>query len=421
MLSCQQVPIPLQGGLLGGLSTVTPSRSRHGSTIEALGQQSAGCMFRALLPRTMMRACHKELQRKTGNQAENQDEDDYRVQVRKKTEKALKHCSSTKIFLHSTVLSWIMSPVDHLWQRLQADKHPVTLCDVVRDQNPFKKCSTLLANVLLHPPESGPVAVLWKHWSGVIEDELLDWLVMQICQDVAAMVCQIYFRFDIVWKAWPFPLASMVDTEGGTDAYVQSELVYEKFMKAPKCCLDEHFGSKLRDLWEACGEEHHTHDAFRARYLTALQCWAHNTKITNMHVERLLSQCKSSSSDKVPSVERLLCSSYLSQWLSLHKKAGGLGPGESQHRKELIAAGVPLASKKGNQSQSTKASSGLFTYVHQHAAKSRLTGAARAAEKRRWRQGRCFNSTLTFLTPPPSKEVLHRVTSPHSLLHDNET
>ena len=47
---CATTPLSVQGGLLGGLSAVTPSKSRHGSTVEASGEQTAGCMVHALLP-----------------------------------------------------------------------------------------------------------------------------------------------------------------------------------------------------------------------------------------------------------------------------------------------------------------------------------------------------------------------------------
>ena len=43
----------LQGGILGGLARTTPSKARHGSTTEALGEQAVGNMFNQSLPRSL--------------------------------------------------------------------------------------------------------------------------------------------------------------------------------------------------------------------------------------------------------------------------------------------------------------------------------------------------------------------------------
>ena len=46
----------LQAGLVKGFSSVTPSKGRHGSTTEALGEQSGGMMCYSILPRVFKNA-----------------------------------------------------------------------------------------------------------------------------------------------------------------------------------------------------------------------------------------------------------------------------------------------------------------------------------------------------------------------------
>ena len=181
-----------------------------------------------------------------------------------------------------------MDPVDHLWQRLQDEKAPITLCDVVRkDRNPIFTCTEKLAKTLLEGPEVGPMQTVWRQ--GCASDvELGEWLFLEVSELGAGVVFQIYCRLETQWASWPFRLATMVDEELGEQRYLSSKSVYDEFMSAPQCCLDTGFAGKLRELWAQEGSNDLSHDAFSARYEHALLRWANDTKITNMHIERLL-------------------------------------------------------------------------------------------------------------------------------------
>ena len=64
-------------------------------------------------------------------------------------------------------------------------------------------------------------------------------------------------------------------------------------------------------------------------------------KLSNMHIERLLARFKRNAPGKQPSIERVLGSGILSQWLHHHLSSGGRHPA-SLKQSDLIEEGVPL-------------------------------------------------------------------------------
>lgn len=136
----------VQGGLLGGFSSTTPSKSRHGSSTEAMGEQAAGIMCFDILPRAMAKAFPKW---ETGGQI-NDETDDKRAWMRAKAWRAKKYLESRRSKMHSVLVSWIAEPIDYLWMQLQyLDSRASTLFDLQHaETSPFAECSRALARMI---------------------------------------------------------------------------------------------------------------------------------------------------------------------------------------------------------------------------------------------------------------------------------
>ena len=99
-----------------------------------------------------------------------------------------------------------------------------------------------------------------------------------------------------------------------------------------------------------------------------------------MGLERLIKSV-TSSCEKQPHAERLCAAGLLAQVLQHHAGAGGQDPRRRAARKDLLAAGVPLAARTRPSSKPER-SRGVFTYIEQHIAKG-LSRSGRREESRR--------------------------------------
>ena len=360
----------VQGGLLGGYSTTTPSKSRHGSTTEALGEQAAGFMCFNILPRAMARA----FPRWQSGGINIDDPDDKRAYMRSKTHRAKMHCNSDRAKMLTAVLSWVAEPIDYLWMRLQyLDGRCSSMLDVQSPRHdPFLQCMRSLSQLLLQPVTSGGLRTVYNHYES--EAERL-WMAQQSQELIASMVCQIHSRFMLLFKTWPFPLAKIADVRLDSQ---DREKVIDELWAAHDCCLEEHFGKKLRALYES-------RDTGRScsRWSSAV---ARHTKLANMELERLLALMKASTAEKYPLVEHLAATSLLTQVLREHRRAEGDDPRRAQRRADLLRQGVPLACKKKQATQTSKMARGVFWYVKSKMARGKRTKQQRNVERSRLSQ-----------------------------------
>lgn len=165
-------------------------------------------------------------------------------------------------------------------------------------------------------------------------------------------------------------------------------MIVQRLYAADECCLDAHFSAKLRKLFQP--DEVLTSEVVRG----SLSLWARHTQLANMSVERLLALMKSSAHDKHPLIERLVSSSFLTQWLRDHIKGGGHDPRTAQRRTALARRGVPLSATRSCRGRKRwrldaagprrpRGASGVCTFVKQHRLKGKLSLAARRAEASR--------------------------------------
>ena len=101
------------------------------------------------------------------------------------------------------------------------------------------------------------------------------------------------------------------------------------------------FALKLMDLYSSCQEMFND-----ANLVVALANWGYKTKLTGMHVERMLAAIKASTPLKAPHAERLLSAGYLGQWLQRHWHDFGGNDPRVVTQEQLLDAGVPLVAKR---------------------------------------------------------------------------
>ena len=93
-------------------------------------------------------------------------------------------------------------------------------------------------------------------------------------------------------------------------------LLAHYFWHACASCLDDEFSLRLRRLLD---NEDSLIDVRNVQ--AALRLWVRHARLTNMHLEKLLALCKASCQVKHPTIQRLVCTSLLSQWLHRHREA----------------------------------------------------------------------------------------------------
>ena len=156
-------------GLIKGFSSVTPSKGRHGSTTESLGEQSAGVMCYSILPRTMRRAFPSwQSMDLPADEEDNGDGAERRKHMQRKTYRAVQQLSCKRNNMLSSMLSWAVDHCDYLWMRLQyLDARHSTLVDSVGDKrNPSRQCMTEHCRLLLVPLGEGQMQTVFQHWGG---------------------------------------------------------------------------------------------------------------------------------------------------------------------------------------------------------------------------------------------------------------
>lgn len=258
----------VQGGLLGGFSQTTPSKARWGSTTEALGEQAAGVMIHNILPQAFKMAFPKY---ETMGGCDDEHSEDYRRYLRAKTFRATKVLNDDMKMMTYAARSWFAEPIDYLWMRLQwLDGRPSGMMDLQHERlNPFAKCQGDFAEYLLTPIMSGHMRAVCSHF--VSEEEHALAFVSLVRREVLSMVCQIYWRFELVFGGWPYRLTLLADDRHadtvpphvgdepsstgrapkapGEERRGLSQKKVEVFTalwNEPDCCIDQGFSAKVR-------------------------------------------------------------------------------------------------------------------------------------------------------------------------------
>ena len=373
-----------QGGLLGGLASTTPSKSRHGSTIEALCEQTAGVMLHNLLPRAIELAFTKrDILQQEGNQ-EQDEEGNMRELLRKRVRKAIQWSTSRRSIMLHCVVAWFSKPIDDLWHRTCSEKNPLKIADLFRKTNPVARCLTELSLIMLEPLREGPIKIAWMHFVDGATHEDEKWLLEELLRRMVSMVTQVHSRLLHPLQCWPYRLVTLVDREQ-EHFETESKRRFEEFINEPACCFDEHFTHKLWLHFEQHRNELEGNDMekFQALYVPTLSVWAHQTRLSNMAIERLLARSKKSVPDTCPNLERFLCSSFLAEWMRKHLQADGQDPRQAPSKRKLKEEGVAIPAKKTRTASLTQGANGLFTYIRHHMPSSANTASAKREEQRR--------------------------------------
>ena len=142
-------------------------------------------------------------------------------------------------------------------------------------------------------------------------------------------------QFPAKFAALVHPRATDEDRDRILDQFFASEE-----QPIPECCMDGDFSAKVRARFatkaELLGDR---------TFMKALHVWAKSSRLTNMHLERMLAAMKRhiSSVAKGSSVtaERLVSVSQLGQVLGYHLEAGGRDP-RTTTRAQLKKEGAPI-------------------------------------------------------------------------------
>lgn len=326
------------GALLQGSGL--PAKSKWGSMTTACAETSFGVLFHGVLPRAFARAFPDW---DSGEQPLLEDaelglDQDFQNGVKRKVYRVGKFLGSLQRVHPVLQTSWVAEPIDWLWQRLQyLDENQQSLIDVCNpDRDPFRAAVKRSSQMLLQPMDIGHLAPLLSHVSYGRTAAEQETFLAELQSMVASVVCQLHWRFVVTFAAHPFPLASLAD----------STLIDEEILEAiralyrlPSCCLDATCSQKMRAFFPTC------EDMFNdLEFRRLIKTWTRRAKLCNMHLERQLALVRSSAPRRLPNAERLCAAGLLAMVNQKHQAAGGSAPG-SLKRSQLLAEGVPLASR----------------------------------------------------------------------------
>ena len=244
--------------------------------------------------------------------------------------------------------------------------------------------------MMLTPLAEGPLSLVWNHFMPDAQLDDLVWILRQLFRRLISMTTQLHARLILPFQCWPYKLVTMVDSSQERFEEL-SKRTFDDFMSAPVCCLDE---SPSTSATSCASTSQHAVSTCKAAdyvnflelYLPTLDQWSQQTELSNFSIERLLSRCKRSVPETCPNLERFLCTSYLSEWLSEHIRAGGQDPRKSIHKKELAKQGVSLPGTKKRRTTRTQGANGLCSYIRDHMPATAHTAAARNQERRRFQK-----------------------------------
>ena len=230
-----------------------------------------------------------------------------------------------------SAVSFCAIPVDFLLQRIQRlDAKGCALVDCASDKvghSPILQCRQALARMACSPTVTGPARSLLQHHHADFEP------VLSVVRQVTLSLATHFWWRSAVFAQWPLRFAALLS---GIPRSEQEQILSEFFAAKP-CCLDPEFSSKMSRLFRSPSEL-----LDNEKFMMGLRLWSKVTKVTNMHLERLLSLTKRSLGQKdSPEVERLISIGMMAQILSKHLAAGGADP-RFTTRAMLLQAGAPI-------------------------------------------------------------------------------
>eukprot|EP00959_Pyramimonas_sp_CCMP1952_P458418 9476581-Pyramimonas_sp.AAC.4 len=151
-------------------------------------------------------------------------------------------------------------------------------------------------------------------------------------ESVLEMAAQVFIWFEAPLSSWPFKLLLKVDGRCPRMRDIGREFWYD------------HGCNKDRDISDKIQKSFGSFEEFNSSTTVddVLKLWGASAKMTNMHVERLLSLIRSATPMKNPFLERLLGAGYLGDWLKDHINKHGFKDPRINTTDDLVKAGAPL-------------------------------------------------------------------------------
>lgn len=78
-----------------------------------------------------------------------------------------------------------------------------------------------------------------EHYSST--EPIRERLLSELFALLLTILCQLYWRFDIVFSNWPYPLSQLADPRVSE---ASKDTLRARFWGEPACCLDADFGVK---------------------------------------------------------------------------------------------------------------------------------------------------------------------------------
>ena len=264
----------MTAGFLLGSDVDLPASNKWGSITSALARV-VGAMF---FHRVLMQVTEKAFptwdcgaSREIGDAA-----DDYRLFCKRKVFRMKKILHDDDKVMAWSILSLSAEPLDHLWMRLQyLDARGRILLECSGDGSPFREAMQALSGLLTTPVMDGAMAPVFWFFEG---SQILTARSRKLVLNMAA---QTWWRFG-VFEQYPFKLVQMVDP-----AHPDPAMAAQDFWDCPQCCKSPHFCRKVMRLFESSRQLLDDKE-----FNLLLRNWSAKTKLTNMHIERLLALIK---------------------------------------------------------------------------------------------------------------------------------
>ncbi|CAK0895533.1 unnamed protein product [Prorocentrum cordatum] len=333
----------LNGQVIPDSNCTVPCKHRFGSCADALREQSAGIMISQLLRRSFDEAFPT---RDAPDLVPEHEEDDARERryIKGKVYRSKKALADSSRCLRSIAVTFVLQPLEWVWSRLQhLDDQTGTLALIVGSTSPFRVVQTALLDFVNAP--SPAVQRLLHHYMG--DARALDLVQAECLHVVLCASSFIWFRFERTLEWWPFKLLLWANNPG-------HDYVVDEFFATPRCCLEDSMSIKLRDLYGGDDGKQKFLDDDKLKQ--ALRLWGDTTKMTNMHIERLLARLKEAGGRESPfPLERLCADGFLSEFVRCHVAVGGRDC-RVWTRADLSRQGVPavadeIALRKASQNR----------------------------------------------------------------------
>ena len=301
----------LNGQVIPDSNCTVPCKHRFGSCADALREQSPGILISQLLKRCFEEA-FPTWDAPDLLPEDEEDDNKERRYIKGKVYRSKKALADSGRCLRSVAVTFVLKPLEWIWARLQHldEASGGTLALVAGDESPFRVVQHALSDFVMAP--SVAVQCLLHHYTR--DARALDTVQAECLHVVLCASSFIWFRFENTLETWPFRLLLWANHE--------YEYVVDEFFAAPCCCLEDSTSMKLRNMYD--GEDGKARFLADRRLKEALRLWGAKTKMTNMHIERLLARLKVAGGSASPfPLERLCADGYLAEFIRCHIEVGG--------------------------------------------------------------------------------------------------